>query len=130
MDTVAVFILSCEPGHSVIKKLVSIDVSEPLFVILLDVDRQTLLLVIEIRLIEGWNLRQLVNGLPLSSVDPWNLLRARPCNLLVFLDLFEQLSFGLCIVSEILRMEYLIVLLNGTLDEELDLSPVDLELDF
>ena len=56
MDTVAVFVFSREPGHSVVKKLVSIDVSEPLFVILLDVDRQTLLLVIEIWLIEGWNL--------------------------------------------------------------------------
>ena len=128
MNTITVLILGGESGHRVVKKLISIDVAEPLLMVLFNVNGQALLFVIQVWLIEGRNLRQLVNRLPLTFIDPWYLLSTHIQDHFLFIKFLLQLLVRLGVVHEVLRMEDLFLLLNGTLDEEFDLSLVDLEL--
>ena len=129
MYTVAVFIFGRVVSHGVVEQLVSIDVVVPLVRIILNMHRQARFFIVIVLLVEGWDLRQLINSFPLRRVDPRTDLLAASCHLLVKLLLLLQLIHVHILIELGLWVKNVVFLLQGTLDEEFNLSSVNLKFD-
>ena len=130
MDTVALVILRRPLLHRVVQELVTVDVFEPLFGILFNVQRYVCLVVHEVGLVEGCNLGQFIDGLPLVLSDPRDQLGSPLGSLLVLFELLSELLLVFRVVLEVLDMEDLVLLLQSAFDEKFNLAFVDFKLDF